>query len=290
MKTAKVAVIGGDRRMFFCAEALYDKNIEPALYGFEKISDRANSTRCASLSDCLYECSAVILPLPVSRDGENITSSSEKHISLDRVFSGVPAETPVFAGLVSEGVKKLASEYGHEIFDYYENEAFISKNAYATAEGAVYLAMKHSDVTLWGSQCLVTGYGRIAVFAARLLSAFGASVTVCARNPAARAQAQLDRYNVTDFERLAHSIRGYDFIFNTVPSQVFGEELLSRMSSTQIFIELASAPFGADKRLAKEHNIEIIDGAALPSKYCPRSAGAYIAEEICTELERMGII
>lgn len=290
MKNAKVAVVGGDKRMFFCAEALYEKGLEPALYGFERISDRANSTRCAALGDCLNSCCAVILPLPVTRDGENVTSSSQQRIGLEEVLAAVPAETPVFAGLVTEKVSELAARYGHIIYDYYASEAFLSKNAYATAEGAVYLAMQHSERTLRTSRCLVTGYGRIAEFTAKLLSAFGASVTVCARNSDARAKAELCGYITADFGELAESIRGYDFIFNTVPSPVFGEQELSKMSSTQLFIELASAPYGADKALAKKYNVEIIDGAALPSRYCPQSAGEYIAVEISTELERMGII
>lgn len=290
MKNAKVAVIGGDKRMFFCAEALYEKGLEPALFGFERISDRANSTRCATLGDCIYECSAVILPLPVSRDGEKVTSSSQQKISLDEVFAAVPLETPIFAGLVSDSVRKLAAKYGHIICDYYTSEAFTMKNACATAEGAVYLAMKNSERTLRTSKCLVTGYGRIAEFTARLLSAFGAYVTVCARNPDARIRAELCGYITTDFGGLPESIRGYDFIFNTVPSPVFDEHILSKMSSTQLFIELASAPYGADRAIAKKYNVEIIDGAALPSKYCPQSAGEYIAGEIVPELERMGII
>ncbi len=290
MKTVKVSVIGGDRRMFFCAEALYDKNIEPALYGFDKISDRANSTRCASLADCLLESSAVILPLPLSKDGKNITSSSDRVIGLAEVFSKVQPETPIFAGLVSDDVKALAQKYGHFIFDYYDNETLTKKNAYATAEGAISLAMKNSDVTIFGAKCLVAGYGRIGKYTARLLSGFGAQVTVCARKSSARTEAELCGFGTADFEGLSGNVRDYGFIFNTVPAQVFTEGLLSKMSSSQCYIELASAPYGIDKNAAKKYNIEIIDGAALPSRYCPKSAGEYIADEISAELERMGII
>ncbi len=290
MNTVKVAFIGGDRRMFYCAERLYDMGLEPALYGFDKISDRANSTRCPSLGDCITNSSAVILPMPLSRDGATVNCAGNTEIKLCDVFERVPAEVPIFAGYVSSSVRELSEKYGHGIYDYLESEAFTLKNAFATAEGAVFLAMKNSNITLQDSMCLVTGYGRIGQYTARLLRCFGAKVTVCARREEARTKAQLDGCHVTEFSELSGSIRTYDFIFNTVPAQIFDENILRKMQSSQIYIELASAPYGADKNLASKNNIEIIDGSGLPSKYCAKSAGGYIADEVSKELGRLGII
>ncbi len=290
MKTAKIAVIGGDRRMFNCAEALYDMGLEPALYGFDKISDRANSTRCRSLCDSIINSSAVILPIPLTRDGENVSSGGQAQIKLCEVFESIAPETPIFAGYVGDRERELAAKYGHSIYDYYENETLISKNAFATAEGALFLAMQHSDITLLDSQCLVTGYGRIGRYTARLLRSFGARVTVCARSEAARISARLDGNDAIDFSALSEKVRLYDFIFNTVPAQVFDQRVLEKMLSIQTYIELASAPFGVDKGLASKNNIEIIDGSALPVRYCAKTAGRYIADEIALQLGRLGII
>lgn len=56
-------------------------------------------------------------------------------------------------------------------------------NAVPTAEAAIELALSQLPITLWESRCLLTGFGRCAKPLARLLTAFGAQLTVCARSP-----------------------------------------------------------------------------------------------------------
>lgn len=289
MKNSKIAFIGGDKRMFFCAEALYDMGYECALFGFDKISGHASSTRCATLQDCVINSSAIILPLPLTRDGKTVNSLGRSEIMLSDVFE-IATGIPIFAGNVTSEVAQLAQSFGHTISDYYENETFIYKNALATAEGAVFLAMQHSDKTLFGSKVLITGFGRIAKYTARLLDSFGADICICARKEQDRAYAQTLGYTAIDFESLKSEIHGFDIAINTVPANVFSEQVLSNMQSDQIYIELASAPYGTSKTLADKYNIEICDGRGLPSRYSPRSAGGFIADEISRELEGLGVI
>ncbi len=289
MKNVKIAVIGGDKRLLYCAEALGERGLECALLGFDKISDRALSTRCTSLADVLLSASAVILPLPLSKDGKNVNSSGEKKISLPDVLEKTPPEVPIFAGLVDENTKKLAESSGHIIYDYYESEELVLKNANATAEGAIYLAMQNSEITLRGAKCLVTGYGRIAKNLCRLLLAFGAKVSVSARRKEARTKAKIEGCSVFSTEELQKDIQTYDFIFNTVPHNIFTEDVAEEMSGSQIFIELAGAPYGAAPSVLSKNNIEIVNGSALPTRYCPVSAGEFIADEVYTQLLSMGI-
>lgn len=289
MKNSKIAFVGGDKRMFFCAEALYDMGYESALFGFDKISGHANSTRCASLQDCVINSSAIILPLPVSRDGKTVNSLGRSEIMLNDVFN-IASGIPIFAGSVSPEVTDIAQSFGHTVYDYYESESFIYKNALATAEGAVFLAMQHSDKTLFGSHVLITGFGRIAKYTARLFDSFGADICICARKEKDRAYADTLGYSAVGFDDLSTEIKNYDIVINTVPANVFTEAILSNMQSNKIYIELASAPYGVSKSLADKYNIEICDGRGLPSRYSPRSAGKYIADEVSRELERLGVV
>lgn len=275
--------------MFYCAESLCEKGCECALYGFDRISDRASSTRTPSLVDCILNADAVVLPVPLSRDGVNVNCDGTG-ISLAEVFSRVGAEIPIFAGAVSEKAAAIAKQYNHTVSDFLLDESLCEKNAYLTAEGAVNLAQRCVDGAIFGKRVLVTGYGRIAAYTARLLKALGAEVSVCARREISRTRAILDGHSAISFEELSGIIPKIDIVFNTVPARVFGEEEAVRFTSRHIYVELASNPGGIDRALADRNNLEITDGAALPSRYCPETAGGYIADYLAAQFERMGIL
>lgn len=289
MTNVKLAFISGGKRMQCCADKLCDLGAECALFGFDAIQAKSRSTRCTSLESCLGGASAVILPTPLSKDGVTVTGSNPV-IRLCDLFAGILKEVPVFAGAVTEKVRAIAHEYDMEIFDYLDNEELAEKNAYATAEGAIYLLMRNSDRTVRESSCLVSGYGRIGRYTAKLLKTLGADVTVAARRGLSRTKAETDGCKSIGLEALSEGISNYDFLINTVPAQIFTEKEISKMSSEQVYIELASSPFGLDKRLAEKYNIEITDGSALPSRYCPETAGEYIAEVLENELKKGGIL
>ena len=65
-----------------------------------------------------------------------------------------------------------------------EDEDYVLANAILTAEGAMYAAMQALPCAIHDTRALVIGYGRIGERAAKLLTAFGASVTVAARREA----------------------------------------------------------------------------------------------------------
>ena len=56
-----------------------------------------------------------------------------------------------------------------------------TRNAVATAEGAIAEAVLHSDGTLHGAACLVIGFGRVGLALAQRLRGLSAHVTVAAR-------------------------------------------------------------------------------------------------------------
>ncbi len=289
MKNGKIAFIGGDKRMFCCAEALSERGLECALYGFDRISDRASSTRTPSIRDCLLNAQALVLPVPLTRDGINVNCDGIG-ITLAEVLSAVEAETPIFAGAVSEKAAAVARQYDRTIIDFLLDEPLCEKNAYLTAEGAVSLAMRSIDGAVFGKSVLVTGYGRIASYTARLLRSLGAEVTVFARRDISRTKAELDGHRAIGQMGLCEAIAKADIIFNTVPARIFGEAEASRFRSRQVYIELASSPYGIDKALAAKNNLEITDGSSLPSRYCPEAAGGYIADYLAKQFEGMGII
>lgn len=288
MKSKKIAFIGGDGRTLECVEYLSEFNCECAVFGVDGITEKSAGTKCLTLSDCITGSSAIVLPVPLSRDGINVIGSEK--IRLCDVLSQCETETPIFAGAVTPKAKAVAKEYGREIYDCFSDETLTAQNALATAEGALMLAMQNSKKTLFESNCLILGYGRIGKYTARLLKGFCANVTVLARRREVRTEAILDGFKAIAANGLLKVLGNCDCVFNTIPANVIKEEDLANISEETLYIELASAPYGIDKNILKNFSVKFIDGSSLPSRYCPKSAGKYIAEKLYAEFERSGIV
>ena len=94
----------------------------------------------------------------------------------------MPSSALLVGGKIPDAIMRDAEKRGICTVDYFKSEAFQIKNAYTTAEAAVSVAMNNMKKNLRSSHFAITGYGRIARALADLLIAFGASVTVLARN------------------------------------------------------------------------------------------------------------
>ena len=77
-----------------------------------------------------------------------------------------------------------------------------------------------------------------------------------------------------------NSLGEYDYIFSSVPSEIFGERDILSMKDEAVFFELASYPYGADRNLFIKYNKKYVSGSALPGKYLPTASAKLIADFI----------
>ena len=163
-------------------------------------------------------------------------------------------------------------------YDYNKRDDFKYKNAILTSEGAIALYKENSNKAIYGSNILITGFGKIGKSLCNVLKAMGSKLTVCARSDIDKAQAKTIADKVIDFKAL--QCQNYDIIFNTVPAIYFTKKEIDTFKNDIKYIELASFPGGIDKHYAKIKSIDIIDGSKLPSRYSKISAGYLIGETI----------
>jgi aspartate kinase len=90
----------------------------------------------------------------------------------------------------------LPQRYFSDYTDLSLREDLKLRNAVTTAEGALELILHNTDRALFGMPCLIIGYGAIGARLAQILSALGAKVTVAARRPESRLQAELARHSI----------------------------------------------------------------------------------------------
>ncbi|MBO7217405.1 MAG: hypothetical protein J6V50_01755 [Clostridia bacterium] len=167
---------------------------------------------------------------------------------------------------------------GKRFIDINKFEPFVSMNAVPSAEGAISLAMQHSDIALFESRVLIIGYGRIGRIVANRLDAFNAKITVVARKPKDRFAAVSEGFASIDYDRLDEHLGKFDFIFQTVPYPVLNAERLRKVNG--LIIELSSKGIGSDLNFAKANGINLIYAPGIPEKYSGITAGKILIDSI----------
>ncbi len=223
----------------------------------------------------LPKAECLIFPMPFS---------PEKHGMLAAMAKAKKGAL-LMAGFVRPPAYALAGDAGFVLLDYLLREELVLYNALATAEGAVLLLLQNRKETLFKAEVLVVGYGRIAKLLCQRLAAFGTNVTVAARRPEVRAEAECNGFEVLNTVTMAKSAHRFSAVINTVPELVVGGEFLAAMQKTAEVFDLASAPGGVDFATAKRLGVAAGLYPALPAKCAPVSAGAFAAKTILQILE-----
>lgn len=250
--------IGGDARMRYAAEYLN--------------RERECVVRNACTHDPYAPFNAAVLPLPIKPD-------FDLHLLDDTVKRG----GRVFAGGSFPALEEYCAEHGLTLHNYLAREELQVLNAVPTAEGAIEIMIRELDITLWGAKVLITGFGRIGEVMARMLTALGSRVTVCARRPEQLAKAEgMGCAAVTFSEELDRLLPGFDAVINTVPAVVLDEKRLLLMKKDCLIVDLASkagtAPH-AHSAMAQT-GAKIIHALSLPGKTAPVTAGKIIGKTI----------
>lgn len=267
---------GGDERQLYVADKLKKMGYETAAAGFEKydgdVPYKAESAENAYLYD------AVVLPLPLTRDGENINAPfSENKISIKSLSEFIGKGKSVFGGKMSDDIKKLFSE--NKIYDCYSREDFQLLNAVPTAEGIAEIALRELPVTVNGATVVVFGFGRTGKAIGELFKAMGADVIIGARRASVLAEVEKRGFktvNVSDDFDISEKIR---MAVNTVPAEILSEKHLKQLKGC-LYAEAASAPYGTDLEKARAAGVNVILASGLPGKIAPESAGEIIAKTI----------
>ena len=263
MNIQHFAVIGKDQRLIAAADALREQ-------GFSVSVLQENEIEKATQAD------ALLLPLPLSRDGVHVSNTAE--LSVCAVLNAAGKDTPIFAGL-------CGGFCDPRLIDYAKEDVFALLNAVPTAEGALAIVLSQTDITVRGMRVAITGFGKVAQAVAALFSAAGADITVIARKKEARAHAQSLGYTALPFTALSERI-AWDTLVSTVPEKIITADILSGIPKETLILDLASAPGSVDFMFAEKNGNRAIHALALPQKYSPKTAGRAVAESILAILAK----
>lgn len=272
----KLLLIGGDSRQLYMSEYLDSLGYETSIYALpEKYKECETNLKAA-----VKNSDGIIFPLPVTKDGKYLFSIVPMKETLDEIINILTSDKPVFAGMISRGVKTKFDKKNIKYYDYFEREDVTVMNTIPTAQGILKAMIDNIDYTIHSSKCAVFGFGRVARVTADVLKSIGADVTVCARKTGDIASAEIQGMKgcmISDFSDIAHE---FNIIINTVPSVIIDKNILSNLRSDCLLIDVASAPFGTDFAAAYELGLNAMQCSSLPGKVAPKTAGKIIADGI----------
>lgn len=266
----RILFAGGDARMDYAAKRL------------------SGSHEIVKLGEALKgKLDAVVLPLPLTRNGENIFAPNLAHpltfeALFDEVGEAADEHTLVLAGGESSALTELCGRRGFELVNYFVLETLTLKNAALTAEAALCLLSQSGDGALLGSETLIAGSGRIAVFLAERLRACQSRVTLAARDPNKRELLRLRGFNAVSLDEIPDAASDFEYIANTIPVPIFDETMFSKMRENAVYLELATLPEEPRRAFAERHGIKYIPAGGLPGKCSPKAAGEAVAEAVAS--------
>lgn len=284
-------IAGGDMRFAALAGQFGEKH-EVYTAGFDPGTASADNFTAADNIDSL-PCRAdrLILPLPVSNDGITLNAPFYKgKIFLEELAGLVNEGGIVFGGRICSEAVKIFEGRNIKIIDYFDREELSVLNALATAEGAVQIALEEQPTVLSGQKILILGMGRIARSLIRVLSGFGADITIAARKYSDLAWAEVMGCSGCHIGSLKESsaLHEAELIFNTVPEMILDESSLKLCSKNCLIIDLASKPGGMDLEAAGQLGLRAIWALSLPGKTAPVSSGRIIGKTIENILKELG--
>lgn len=292
--TVKIGILGGDMRQTALARRLSEIGFETATWGLSRDVDIGQAVRCSDWHDAVRQCKAVILPLPVSKDGVRINApfAAGEELRMSHLIHAISADTLLIGGKFDFGIKEAAKENAISLQDYFECEELQIKNAVPTAEGALEIAMHEMPITVFGSNALVCGYGRIGKVLSAMLKNIGAEVTVSARRQEDLAYIAVAGHRAVRFgsEEFRSAVEQADVVFNTAPAKILDRALIESMRRCCLIVDLASGKGGADFGAAESCGIKAIHALSLPGKVAPVTASSIICDCVLELLAREGVI
>lgn len=277
-----IGFIGGDLRQLTLLEFFRRNGYCVKIYGYDSAEEKTENI------DDIYKSDIIILPMPTCSSNKIYAPFYQEEIYINDLE--FPCGKMIFYGGANALLEKKLLNSGSICVDYMKREELMIKNAVPTAEGAIEIAISETAKTIFGESVLVTGYGNVAKALARTLKALGADVTVAARKKSALAEACSCGYKSICISEIKNIIGEYELVFNTVPTVLFDELVLSSLLDDALLIDLASKPGGIDFDAAKKLKKRVIWALSLPGKTAPITAGEIIYETISEILSESGAI
>lgn len=282
MLTGKhVVFLGGDARQLEVIKSCLEWNARVSCIGFDNLQTPLSEAAIREFRTSVLETADIlVLPIVGTDDEGKINSvfTSKKLVLQAEHLQAVPSHCLVFTGMARPYLRDLCQQFNLTLVALLNRDDIAIYNSIPTVEGALMMAIQHTDITIHGSQSVVLGLGRVGLSLARALDAIGANVHVGVLTHAQYARAFEMGLNPFYTNYLEKYVKEADLIFNTVPARIVTDHILRHVPHDVVIIDLASKPGGVDFDYAKKRGIKAILTPSLPGVVAPKTAGQILAK------------
>lgn len=268
-------IIGGDKRQEYLKNELEGKFHEA--FHLRYPADKWVLEEIESFSH-------IILPLPLSKDGEDIYSSDNLRLKLSDLLCYIQPCHKVFGSGFDCKTLDYLEDKQIDYCDFMKDKTFKRVNAYLTAQGALRLMLNGTEDYIVGKKVLVIGFGDVAETLSEKLRNNGMDVYITARNKRKLSLASLGGYKTIALSSLGSCIYLFDYVVGTVPANLLTLSDIIRMKDDSIYLELASAPYTAKAEDFRTASKNYINGSGLPGRFLPLASGKLLADFILSNI------
>lgn len=254
-----VAVVGGDRRMLEHMRQARAAGAAVTHYGSAPGSDEAAAVpESSSLGEAVKGARLISAPIPGLGTDHSLYApfAKEKLVTTTEVLRGAAPSAMMFMGRASAQIEAWAKGTNVTPIGYGGDDPLAILHAVPTAEGAVKVAIEHTEETILGLPTLCIGLGRVGMSVAQVFHSLNARVTLVARNPSQLARAWAMGTAPLHLRELPNVIAQFPLIVSSASGMVLTRDLLQRTRKDVVIIDLCSPPgsvdFAAGEALGRE--------------------------------------
>lgn len=249
----RMAVVAGDAREQEIARLAAATGADVRAFGFPWPDQGiAGVTRAGSLEQALADADYALFPIPgIGADGNLFAPAHpEPIVTSANLLATMAPQAAIILGAADASLRAAAETHGIALFEYEHDRELMLRRGPAIVEGALALAVQHTDVTIHAAAVAVVGHGTIGALLARTLRGLGAEVTVAARNAVQRAEAYASGATPLPLEELPGQAHRFQMLFSAVSAPVVGRAVLERLPPGALVMDLAAPPGSVDLELA----------------------------------------
>ena len=262
MNNKNFIILGNDLKMKEC------KNYLESL-GYTAVNASGNCL------DQIRNYRNIILPLPTETEGK----ISGTDITIAALADAASDEQNIFYGNLND------NPFGDNGFWYYNDNEFVEYNAVLTAQGAMKIILDNVQMLINDVRIAVLGFGKCGKAICKLLIRNENNPDVFTRDSSSKIDVLSSGYRHKNILEINDAIYEYDIVINTIPFNIISTQAIKKLTAGNIYIEIASRPFGFDVFSVDLSAFRYINASSLPGRLTPISAGRNIAQTIVRMIE-----